>query len=39
MVVEPAGGLAAAGFVAPARVRVSEVVDPHPISMPVPLAA
>ncbi len=33
------GGLAAAGSVAPARVRVSEVADPHPISMPVPLEA
>src|SRR5664279_3857576 len=39
LVVEPAGGLAAAGSVAPARVRVSEVADPHPISMPVPLDA
>jgi hypothetical protein len=39
LVVEPAGGLAAAESVAPARVRVSEVADPHPISMPVPLEA
>ena len=38
-VVDPAGGFAAAGSVAPASVRVLAVVDPHPISMPVPLAA
>ena len=39
LVAEPAGGSAAAGSVAPARVRESEVADPHPISMPVPLDA
>ncbi len=38
-VVEPAGGLAAAGSVAPASVRVLEVADPQPISIPVPLGA
>ena len=39
LVVDPAGGSAAPGSVAPARVRELDVGEPHPISMPVPLGA